>query len=287
LASLRILEEKLTAAGIKKTRDFTTLHTVADSERLVAADPFNLISLDTFIEQLDKPQDLARVVDELEFKLAGDTLYAINDAKVPPGVKGPAFEETKTDLRRALQSLRSIIRASRGRDVGFLAALEDSGDVDSQVTNDVSSQLKQLNLNVSALLEKSGVLSRTQCVLDSLYFAEMQMRHVQIPKAYSNTNSWILQSKESHFRSWLDHSSGICWINGKAGSGKSTMIKFMADSPETHKILQRWAGIQEDVVDGKSSRLAVVSYFFWHAGHSMQKSMTGLLQSLVYHIFRQ
>ncbi|ERS98115.1 hypothetical protein HMPREF1624_04895 [Sporothrix schenckii ATCC 58251] len=74
------------------------------------------------------------------------------------------------------------------------------------------------------------------------------------------------------FTTWLESGRGIFWISGKPGSGKSTLIKFIADHPRTRELLQTQAA-------GK--RLIVASHYFWHAGTEMQRSFKGLLQQLL------
>ncbi|KAK7721430.1 hypothetical protein SLS63_009544 [Diaporthe eres] len=71
---------------------------------------------------------------------------------------------------------------------------------------------------------------------------------------------------------------GIFWVSGKPGSGKSTLLKFITDEPRTHELLSEWANPRSAIL---------ISHFFWNAGTSMQKSLHGLLQSLLYDMFRQ
>lgn len=60
------------------------------------------------------------------------------------------------------------------------------------------------------------------------------------------------------------------------GSGKSTLMKFLENHREMSRILHGWA-------DG--GRLVKASFYFWNAGTQMQKSIEGLLQSLLHTIF--
>lgn len=59
------------------------------------------------------------------------------------------------------------------------------------------------------------------------------------------------------------------------GSGKSTLMKFLEGHRETSRILHEWAG---------GARLVKASFYFWNAGTQMQKSIEGLLQSLLHTI---
>jgi len=46
----------------------------------------------------------------------------------------------------------------------------------------------------------------------------------------------------------------IYWINGKAGSGKSTLTKFICEHDKTNEALRTWAALNE---------VQILSYFFW------------------------
>lgn len=64
----------------------------------------------------------------------------------------------------------------------------------------------------------------------------------------------------------------------KAGSGKSTLIKFAAKHDQTVAALNEWAG---------PAQLHIASFYFWNQGFDMQKSQIGLFQSLLYQILRR
>lgn len=74
---------------------------------------------------------------------------------------------------------------------------------------------------------------------------------------------------------WLSHNDGVYWINGKAGSGKSTLMKALCISSFVAEQLVAWAN---------GSQL-IVSYFFFHdRGTTLQKSQLGLMRGLLYRI---
>jgi hypothetical protein len=64
----------------------------------------------------------------------------------------------------------------------------------------------------------------------------------------------------------------------QAGSGKSTLMKFASKHRRSHEALQQWA---------HGEKVRTPSYYFWSAGSDMQKSQIGLLQSLLYQIFKE
>ncbi|KAH9207963.1 hypothetical protein DL95DRAFT_239390, partial [Leptodontidium sp. 2 PMI_412] len=82
-----------------------------------------------------------------------------------------------------------------------------------------------------------------------------------------------------NFMEWLRSDNSIYWINGKAGSGKSTLMKFVYDDPRLMKALKSspWAG---------GLPVIKASFYFWYNGTEMQKSLRGLLLSLLHQILK-
>ncbi|EGP87705.1 uncharacterized protein MYCGRDRAFT_71829 [Zymoseptoria tritici IPO323] len=134
-------------------------------------------------------------------------------------------------------------------------------------------------LDLGSAVEEADELARQLPILDSLAFLDMPQREVEITEAFSNTYSWIFLPHLSAFASWLAAGSGTFWISGNPGSGKSTLMKFIANQDgNLRKMLESWA-------DGKT--LILSKHFFWGTGTALQKSYRGLLQGLLYQIFRE
>jgi len=122
-------------------------------------------------------------------------------------------------------------------------------------------------------------------MLRRLDFTELPDREQQICRAHRKTFDWLfLKSNESekpwaNFVNWLENTQGnnIYWITGKAGSGKSTLMKFLYHDPRTIKHVKRWVG---------NSRLLIAGFFFWNSGSVMQMSRMGLLQTLLYQLLQ-
>ncbi|KAE9379537.1 hypothetical protein N431DRAFT_327470 [Stipitochalara longipes BDJ] len=129
-------------------------------------------------------------------------------------------------------------------------------------------------------------------LLHELWFPEMSHRRVEIEEAHKKTFAWLLdyspaerlcvkQGAEGrmwhNFTRWLQEPSGLYWINGKAGSGKSTLMRYICDNDITKKHLKSWAG---------SSELHMISFYFWNTGCKEQRSQIGLLRSLLHQILR-
>ena len=106
--------------------------------------------------------------------------------------------------------------------------------------------------------------------MEMLNFDEIDHRHDNI-KLHGRTCQWLLQRQE--YLDWRDQSKfsehrGFLWIKGKAGTGKSTMMKYAY--AHSRKLLR-----------GE----IVVSYFFNARGTELEKSMDGMFRSLLYQIF--
>ena len=80
------------------------------------------------------------------------------------------------------------------------------------------------------------------------------------------------------FVDWLRCGEGIFWISGKAGSGKSTLMKYIVDHKSTSEYLGEYA---------QNSNLCVAAFFFHDRGTQMQKSTHGLLRTILLHILRE
>jgi hypothetical protein len=129
-------------------------------------------------------------------------------------------------------------------------------------------------------------------LLHLLHFPTMTYREQEIAEAHRRTFSWIFYDQQgdsrinysqgyrswSNFVKWLHEDGGVYWINGKAGSGKSTLMRLIVQSRETQLHLRHWA---------MDSNLHVSSFYFWNGGSELQRSRKGLLQSLLFDILKE
>ena len=118
-------------------------------------------------------------------------------------------------------------------------------------------------------------------ILESLYFPEIHARQEEVVDAHKETFKWVFEQAESRlcpwdsFAEWLESGSRTYWISGKAGSGKSTLMSYVCQHPQTQHYLETWSA-------GRT--IVMPKFFFWNPGSSMQKGSQGLLRSLVYQI---
>ncbi|KAF1973804.1 hypothetical protein BU23DRAFT_598687 [Bimuria novae-zelandiae CBS 107.79] len=131
---------------------------------------------------------------------------------------------------------------------------------------------------------KIHTLSQQHTLMASLHYESMDVRQYAIPKAHQRTFNWIYGPRDFdsssrrcrvQFAEWLQYGTGIYWITGKPGSGKSTLMKYLYDHDETIRNLGVWS---------RGASLVRASFYFWNPGQQMQKSLEGLLQTLLYHI---
>lgn len=133
-------------------------------------------------------------------------------------------------------------------------------------------------------------------VLESLAFEGMDYRELDLEDAWARTFEWLApggadgpedssndterQTYQHSFTSWL-RSSDPCpfWICGKAGSGKSTLMKRLFQQSEFREEMRKWAG---------ASPVAFASFYFFNRGSSLlQKSQEGMIRAILHQIISQ
>lgn len=138
--------------------------------------------------------------------------------------------------------------------------------------------------SLSKLIQEGDRAAAEQNVLKSLKYHMMGARYSNIEDAHEHTFNWIFEDPSTSpfpqvkFLEWLQSHSGIYWVSGKAGSGKSTLMRYLCKDSRTFKALKMWAG---------SKKLVMANHFFWIGGNRMQKSQEGLLCSLLDGILTQ
>lgn len=117
-------------------------------------------------------------------------------------------------------------------------------------------------------------------ILDLLSFRGMDDRKHNVDTPHSKTFHWALHPPHDEVEwddlsLWLRTGSGMYWISGKAGSGKSTLTKYLSNHQATKDYLAEWAG---------SSHLSICSFFFWNLGTAEQRSQEGLSRAVLFQI---
>lgn len=139
---------------------------------------------------------------------------------------------------------------------------------------------KEHEMGVADLARESITRRCQERVLERLWYRMIDERKNNVAEAHFKTLQWALhpptpEVEWDDLSEWLRSGSGIYWVSGKAGSGKSTLMKYLYQHPEIKAVLEAWA---------PGRRLVMANFFFWHLGTLEQKSHEGLSRSLLYHV---
>jgi len=144
--------------------------------------------------------------------------------------------------------------------------------------------------------ETDSEQQRLDQLLESLSFPELRLRANQISDSYPETFEWLLseglpnpassfeqydepiRAASANLISWLRSRDPVYWIYGKPGSGKSTLMKFLA----THETTQRF--LMSTQPPGAPS-VAILTHYFWLSGSELQRSLKGCLATLLHQLY--
>jgi ankyrin repeat protein len=115
----------------------------------------------------------------------------------------------------------------------------------------------------------------TKDALERLYFDEMDARYLTINASLAPSSCrWLFDREE--YQRWqnidlLDEHHGFLWIKGKAGAGKSTLMRYLFDKAEKAQLAGQ----------------IVVSFFFNARGAPIERSLEGMYRALLHQIFHK
>lgn len=98
----------------------------------------------------------------------------------------------------------------------------------------------------------------------------MESRQGDVDEAEASTFEWIWEDKT--FLGWDAESSGVFWVLGKPGSGKSTFIKYVLD------------GFIQYKGNKSTPKPTIASFVFHNRGGILEKSSRGFLQTIIHQI---
>ncbi|OHE91866.1 hypothetical protein CORC01_12819 [Colletotrichum orchidophilum] len=136
--------------------------------------------------------------------------------------------------------------------------------------------------------------------LASFDYKVMDDRHSRIINAHKETFRWIFErpsegsEKWSNFKDWLKSDDQLYWITGKAGSGKSTLMKFICGSNSGDDLriakedpASQFERCRSDLLEWAEGRsLIIASFYFWASGKELEASPEGLYLSLIFQILQ-
>ena len=124
---------------------------------------------------------------------------------------------------------------------------------------------------IATALAQTGGCNR---LMESLVFKEMDARFVDVHPSLVGTCEWLPETPE--YKAWMDPElmsthHGFFWIKGKAGAGKSTLMKHASTYAEARC----------------SARQHVLNFFFHARGGSLEISTDGLFRSLLHQLLEK
>lgn len=159
-----------------------------------------------------------------------------------------------------------------------------------QGTNEAVERLGQdvskLTLNADEQVDRA----KRERLLQSLKYPGFNERRNEVRKAHPETFQWVFAGdggtsaatksdvraiRWDSFSNWLKSTDTVYWINGKPGSGKSTMVKYILADQKLRQCLNDW-----------SPGCLLISHYFWRPGNPMQRSIKGLYCSLLYQLLK-
>src|SRR3569833_1148119 len=162
---------------------------------------------------------------------------------------------------------KEIMAALRRRDPGVQMPRE-AGDDEDATSASRDSRIKELKKR--------------------LWFDAIPQRHSAITVAHQKTFEWIFSGQRKTAESsttlmeWMVDGSGLYWISGRAGTGKSSLMRFLDDDPRTKEAVVGWAA---------GRPLILASFYFWNseeaADDGLLKSLPGLFRGLLYSLITQ
>ena len=102
-------------------------------------------------------------------------------------------------------------------------------------------------------------------MLQSLAFPEIDLRQQRIDMPSTNTCHWLVSL--AAYQNWSLKGCGFLWLKGKAGAGKSTLMKH---------------ALEEVRAIHRGSGTIVTGYFHDTRGSPLEKSVVGLFRSILY-----
>ncbi|XXH00026.1 hypothetical protein Hte_006367 [Hypoxylon texense] len=138
--------------------------------------------------------------------------------------------------------------------------------------------------NLLELLTNERLAAKTEIlVLQHLGFECFNDKLNYTSDAHHGTFQWVFTDSDfgnlqkAELSEWLSSGKGVYWIAGKPGSGKSTLLKFIVSNPQTKRHLN---------THFNPNKVTVAAHFFWRFGLKLERSLEGLLRSLLFSLIK-
>ena len=176
-----------------------------------------------------------------------------------------------SDERQAAADCKKILELFHGSSGDEAISDKDKGDYSAIMSAIAPVCWKFVAPHAAGIeqaLQQLDSLARQTSILESLQFEDMLQRENDITEAFGATCTWAFDAEASPLSSWLQTDTGVFWISGKPGSGKSTFMKALASTrfEQTSAMLRLWSG---------QKILVLLKHFFLEHRHRFAKLLQG------------
>lgn len=190
--------------------------------------------------------EFSRYLDTVELTKESKGIWGTAASTIKWQINSSKIEKLDTKLNgfrstlnsAALLALRSNADAKHEIVQRHLQSLQDSV-LDGRLRMEQNMEAISETLRQLLQIQHGLPQTREQNILDWLNFQQMTSRQDEIETSYKTTFDWILNEKQpqedwSDLVSYLRHETSTPYfICGKARSGKSTLMKYIASHPKT------------------------------------------------------
>lgn len=131
-----------------------------------------------------------------------------------------------------------------------------------------------MHLGTKIVHEAPPAPSQVEKCLQSLYFGEINHKRETIRERTKGTCNWIL--KHHLYIQWIGSLSGMLWIRGAPGVGKSTVMNYVMSQSEGEK--------KDPDLEGRPFPLISLIHLFRWDGARLERSLEGLCRSLLHQL---
>ncbi|KAK1754472.1 hypothetical protein QBC47DRAFT_218483 [Echria macrotheca] len=223
--------------------------------------------------------------NHFEMKLSVDRLWKTTTQEASENLERSKRNDTQqSNMVSALDHLLEKSKSLKLHCSDSLAQLTRQLEGQLRKSQAIQETVHDMHDTIIRLSEEAQVRRSQLRVLESLMDSTLKIRESSICSSHARTYEWMLTPRDANiyqnvqFLEWLRDETGVFWVAGKPGSGKSTLMKFVPSDSRTRTALEQWAD---------EKRLIIGRHFFWMAGYDLQRSQDGLLRSLLYTVLSE
>lgn len=169
-----------------------------------------------------------------------------------PLINAANLQSISMDTKRQLMALATNSESQMDTIRTLNANVEGLQDTISTLSSSSPELLEQIRA-ILQLPQAAREAAAQQLILGHIDSDQSQLRYEVVDKAHQDTFRWIIEDgadvnskrlieSRKLLRTWLSKEQGVFHLAGKLGSGKSTLMKFLFNHPNTTSDLRRWAG---------------------------------------------